>query len=264
MKYYTPIALTILFSGFCLSASAGWLLLDDFADGNTTGWTTRFPGGTSVVSDAGNNVMQVVDNQQPGANLVTFSLPTPVTGQGTVFWRIYALDDPTTNIGWNLGKGTTLNDRNVTFGHDKPGAFEWFVWNGSTQLEVTQTASFAPATWYNLWMTFDAGAPDTFSVYVQGGAFATQTQLATSGPSTTWGLRNTPVSSISHLMLTAASSDDAATAGLRVDDIYIDTTGYNLAVVPEPSSLLLMVGGLGAFLLRRMARSMAPPQTFPS
>jgi hypothetical protein len=94
-------------------------------------------------------------------------------------------------------------------------------------------------TWYSLWMVVDNSA-NNWSVYLQGGsgAYVTQTELGTgsygfessatggSAPMTYFGIR----------MNNSHSGADS----VLFDNLYVDTSGENLSVIPEPSSLVLL------------------------
>ena len=110
--------------------------------------------------------------------------------------------------------------------------------------------------WYSVWMvlhnrvTPDAATDptDTFDVYIQGGAYATQTLLANhvhyfrSGPA------------IGDLLTFMAIIDSNQV--VCVDDVYVDGAGQNLGnPIPEPVTVTLLALGGAVLALRRRRRA---------
>ena len=105
--------------------------------------------------------------------------------------------------------------------------------------------------WYDIWMDVNNSA-DTWQMYYSedGG---TRTLAAAGSPSiSTFTLRNGGAQAINAFMV--ATSQVASATTSYIDDIYIDTTGFNaISPVPEPSAVL--IGGLGMLTLLRRRRA---------
>lgn len=239
--------LTAALIGAALPASAAVNINFDGAD-PLTGWTST-GATTSVVNFDGSNRLKITDTGT-GTNTVTYALAgaDQITGNGSMSLDFYALNGGgTTNIGAYLASGNGTSNRHAGFGYDAPGAFDWYTFNGATQQNFTQTATFAANTWYRMTLNVNVEA-DTFTVFVQGGAFgATPVQLTTTSGST-FAFRNTSATALNTIYFAAFSTPNDP-----LDGMYID----NITVVPEPSTIGLLVGaagGLGVFLRRRARR----------
>lgn len=105
--------------------------------------------------------------------------------------------------------------------------------------------------WYDIWMDVN-NSTDTWQMYFSedGG---TRTLAAAGSPSIdTFTLRNGGAQAINAFMV--ATSQVASATTSYIDDIYIDTTGFNATnPVPEPSAAL--IGGLGMLTLLRRRRA---------
>lgn len=242
--------LTAALIGAALPASAAVNINFDGAD-PLTGWTSS-GATTSVVNFDGSNRLKITDTTGASSNTVTYGLAgaDQITGNGSMSLDFYAINgNGTTNIAAWLASGTGTSNRHAGFGYDAPGAFDWYTFNGSTQQNFTQTATFAANTWYRMTLNVNVEA-DTFTVFVQGGAFgATPVQLTTnSGSTSTFAFRNGATSALNTIYFAAFSTPNDP-----LDGMYID----NITVVPEPSTIGLLVGaagGLGVFLRRRARR----------
>ncbi len=108
------------------------------------------------------------------------------------------------------------------------------------------TADVAPLNWYNVWLVID-NAADTTKLFIQGGAFSSQTQLDYLGD-TTFLFRNGVANNdlLTFLIVTGRNTSNQPPnpteniGPVYVDDLYIDTSGVNLTnPVPEPGGIAL-------------------------
>jgi hypothetical protein len=124
--------------------------------------------------------------------------------------------------------------------------------------------SFVDAAWYNVWMVVN-NSTDTYQLWIEQGdtapAFASNHILDPAGGSPgdfDFGFRNGAASSPLQAFFMVMGSD-SLTGRFYVDDIYVDTSGQNLAtpVVPEPASSFFILGGaaIAGFRRRRAARA---------
>ena len=241
--------LTAALIGAALPASAAVNINFDGPD-PLAGWSSS-GATTSVVNFDGSNRLKITDTTGGSSNTVTYALAgaDQITGNGTMSLDFYAINgNGTTNISAYLASGNGTSNRHAGFGYDAPNVnYDWYTFNGGTQQDFTQTATFAANTWYRMTLNVDVVA-DKFTVFVQGGAFgATPVQLTTSAGST-FAFRNTSATTLNTIYFAAFS-----TSNDPLDGMYID----NITVVPEPSTIGLLVGaagGLGVFLRRRARR----------
>lgn len=114
----------------------------------------------------------------------------------------------------------------------------------------TLTTDVQPLEWYNVWMVIDNLA-DSTQIYLQGGAFAVPTLLDSNGQ-TSFAFRNGVASNplTTFFIATGRNMDNSPPnpteniGPVYFDDVYIDTTGVNLAnPVPEPGSIVLGLFG---------------------
>jgi len=145
----------------------------------------------------------------------------------------------------------------VTF---SPGNDKLSMRNGGSL--VTLTTDVHPLEWYNVWLAID-NLTDKTKVYIQGGAFATQTQLSYLG-TTSFGFRNGVASNdlITFFIATGRNTSNTPPAPTEnigpvyLDDLYVDTSGVNLTLpVPEPSSWALAAAAIIAWC-PRLARQL--------
>ena len=109
--------------------------------------------------------------------------------------------------------------------------------------------------WYDVWVVvhnldnnIDPNNNDTFDLYIQGGAFTTQTQLANNVHYFRSAAENGPLLSF----MAVVDSNQV----VYIDDLYVDTSGQNLEPVPEPVTLALLgLGGAVLAVWRRRRRA---------
>jgi hypothetical protein len=124
----------------------------------------------------------------------------------------------------------------------------------------TSATNFVPNadTVYNIWFVVD-NAANNYKVYLQSDAdprVTTQTQmLANDGTGGLFGFRDASITRGPNLDMDTFNfgiGSSGSTASLQVDNVYIDTSGANLAnPAPEPATLALLGLAGGAALLRR-------------
>jgi hypothetical protein len=137
------------------------------------------------------------------------------------------------------------------------------VRNGSSLPQLTDNVT--PLTWYNVWTVINH-ASDSYRVYIQGGAFATQTLMA-AGSATDFVFRNGATNAdLITLFIATGRHTDAVPPNPKenvgpvyIDNVYIDTSGPSLVnPVPEPAtSLLAAIGAMmapGAFRMKARDR----------
>jgi hypothetical protein len=174
---------------------------------------------------------------------------------GTLFFRFYVPQGATPDLSIGLSgiveprEGTDIAS---TFRINGAGLE---AYDGSAFKSI---GSVSTDTWYNVWMVVNnpaGSSSDKFEVYIEGGAYATQTKLAAAGPDDEFAFRpratapTNPADLVSFVIRAnnAHVSDDST----LFDDIYIDSSSANLVnPIPEPTSLALLAMG-GAALVRR-------------
>lgn len=239
-------------------ASAAFVLLDDFSDGDSAGWVASENNGDSVQSDGGNNYLQVNIGDGQFFNLVEYNLAGNSISNGstaTVFMRIRT--ESTANAAWQVNSVSGLGGREAQFGYDVGRTPPTYVRDDDTGRDSDQ--ALASDTWYNVWYLLDTtgdgtpGNEDSYSMYIQGGAYTSQTQITSgSGSLSDFLFRNSADTGLTHLALTSSTAGN-----MDVDDVYIDTTGFNTVnPIPEPGTLVLLglagtAAGLSFLRLRR-------------
>jgi hypothetical protein len=253
------------------SAQAAFVKVDDF-ELRTTGQSVIGQGGwqqaavgtvsgsANVVvdpTDSGNQVLALINSSNGGASL-GLGAQSVTSGTGTLFFRLRAdAGDPDATpdpipSGQNYWSG---------LGSDSDGAFDG--WNdgrayltvsaaqalrardGSSDKDVPVDGarSIDMDTWYNVWIVADAGA-STYDIHIQGGSsdFASQSQIV---DDFAWRVTSGP------LDVVAVWGNAGGSGTMYYDDIYVDTAGENLAVVPEPATVGVLLIGATGFLSRR-------------
>jgi len=243
------------------------------------------PAGVSLdPADASNNVLRIGQGNYSGGRLghrettnTNSNLVIPNGAVATLFFRTkYGAQQMDFSVGMtdvaNPISDTIFNsfsqfESQIGFSFT-PGADGLDISDAGTARELTTQIS--KDTWYNVWMVID-NLSDTTQVYMQGGAFATQT-LLTAGAQDKFRFRNSGIGPQSNDLLTffIATGRNTSNQPPRptehvgpafVDDLYIDRSGVNLTnPIPEPSTGVLAAVGLSALALlsrrgRRAARN---------
>jgi len=278
------LAALLLLSGglhFASHAQADFTLIDNFESYGTGGpihgqgaWQaerTGDPVSAGVTVDPlnpTNHVMNIGDGGFVGGRLghrETINTDSALTiSQGSTATLFFRLACNTSEIDLSVGMTDVANPiSDVIFnsftqfesqlaiafapGFDKLGVRDV---NGLKVL----TTNVQPLEWYNVWMVIDNLA-DTTQIYLQGGAFAAST-LLDSGGQTSFAFRNGIAGNdlVTFFIATGRNTENLPPnpteniGPVYFDDLYIDTTGVNLAnPVPEPGSIVL--GLLGASTL---------------
>ena len=258
-------------------ALATFVLIEDFESGftagnpidNINGWTADNTYTAQVdPADSSNTVAHFFINQDgvPGENRDNYNaykalgVSNHITDgtSGTLFMRIrfvannrnanYGLSDENSPNAYNdFESQINFQDSTVMQARDG-GDFVSLNPGGNTSVAVDNAN-----VWYNVWMVPDNDS-DTSQIYVQSDDdinFINQTQLFPNGDS------SEPIN------FRFGTTDALTTLFLRSnngtmywDDFYIDNAGANLTnPIPEPTSGLLLVGGLITVVGSRRRRS---------
>jgi len=260
------------------TANAGFVEIDNFEDGfpshpyeldgnasNSNGWEEG-----KHVTSGNEQIARVVDDPAGGTNR---TLEIGLIGDsgdrdfhkdgfiandatGTLFFRFHMTgDDPSVGIGMDdqqletapsdAGPWVNLTSANGIRGITVDG-------NGSSDTQE-DLGTLTEDVWYSVWMVIDNDAKE-YEVYIQGGAYGSQTQLT--APSTNPLIFRDSLSvddDLNRVYIRAnGANDDGTGASIFFDDIYL-ASGEDLSnPIPEPASLLLASWGLvAASLFRR-------------
>jgi hypothetical protein len=263
------ILVAIIFVGLLAnSATAGFALIDDFEsytagsaiDGQgywraEAGANAIAAGVTTDPLSPSNRVMNIGAGGYPGGRLGHRETINTDPGlrilQGSTATLFFRVAWDTEQVDTSIGMTDVANPiSDVIFNSftqfESQLAFAFTP--GSDQLAVrdggnvrTLTTSVAPLNWYNVWMVIN-NITDTTQVFVQGGSFANQTQLAYLG-STSFLFRNGATNNnlLTFFIATGRNTSNQPPnpteniGPVYVDDLYIDRAGINLLnPVPEP------------------------------
>lgn len=236
------------------TAQGAFTLVDDF-DGiavgsvnGENGWTAS-DNSIDVVADGfDGNGLQNGNNSTWAAK----TIPTIATGTtGTLFFQFNAS---------NLASGQSfgLADSNLDgtiFNSYRPqlaltGSGPFTARDGGDSLEI-DSVSLQPDTWYSVWMVVNNDTK-TWEAYIQGGAIASQTKIASEGENV-FNFRDSEQTAADLVNFVYARGNGTGDSVI-IDNIMVDTTGENLSnPIPEPS-VLAMSGLLSVGLLARRRR----------
>ncbi len=266
MKHANTVSLALLCGA--MNAGAAFTLVDTFDSyalnsdiGDATNWTASNASGKAiVVADPAGGTNQVLSvtggiGNTVGAknSLATVSIAEGDTG--TLYFRLRGTD-AAVDYGHSFGllrTGAGTPDDFDVFGaqafvnreNGDEIANGDIAIGGRTGGTNTGFGTLKPEIWYDMWIVANTSS-DTNTLYVQGGAFTSQTNLGS------FGYRSgTPTGNgLSEFGVIAGSNGET---GLLFDNIAIDQTAQNLNVpIPEPSAALL--GLVGCILLARRRR----------
>ena len=233
MKQPLIPATLLLFGSVCPSAHAAFTVVDNFNTrtlgnlGGQNGWVATGTSVTAVQIDPGNAINKVMRHTTDGDCGVP--LPSAIANNttGTFFLRLKP-QSTTNNTSFGLSDLTATTGNVGGFGSYEAQAVSL---NQGLQVRdagaaITTSATLQTTAWYKVWFVTNNTA-DTYQVYIQSdqdAAFATQTQLV--APDGTWNFRNGVAA---NSLITAQFTSNVPGTNVFYDDLYIDTTGANLA-----------------------------------
>lgn len=261
---------TLSLSGLLMvnSSQAAFVLVDNF-DSYSQGPDITAANAAWSSNDTPSNPFAITADPggRPGNSLQSAAIPSggqaasPVARRGlsgtagttsTLYLEYY-----TTNANLTVDIGVGPSDGGDGFGnfntyHGFTGGGESYVRDGgSTQFPLDQQALFASDTWYSVWMVVDDVAKNT-NIYVQGGAFVTQTQLTHSGGDGDFAFRSS--NPFTTFMFAKGRNTDPG-ADFYIDNLHLDAGNINLSAIPEPTTVLLLgLLGLVVNVTRRATR----------
>ena len=264
IKYMLLTIGSMLIAGL---ASAEWVLVDDFQDGNVDDWqfdTVNEGAEESLLAlpepFAGGDVSNFVLEMDPGVTLndgastgantrrvrAARAMPA-IDGMGTVYVR----------MAQPMGTGGIFSILNMVWGvapellSDLPNFNDFSalmriehvnhnydVYDGTVNPATGSNFGYqnvatelAQETWYEIWIKIDHNN-SAFSVYIKGGPeFPEQVQAYPAVEGEMVQYRNKTFDPMANFMIIATVgvvSDVKSVDNFYVDDIYVDTTGYNL------------------------------------
>ena len=226
------------------------------ATASTTAWKTMGSITTGTATTYARFRYENIDN-----------LASTTTGESAGFVGVSdaaspsAFGDFRTQMGVNPGFGDTITRPFALVSFDEDGA-------GSEGINRYPTNTVAnpilPDVWYEAWTVMN-NTTGEYQVYLQGGAFTTQTLLlsdvARAGipigdpgarQENSYDFRNDgTLSTAANAIKFFARTGVAHQSPMYFDDIWYDASGTNLAAVPEPSAALLGLLAAGGLVLRR-------------
>lgn len=278
------VSVSCLIALMANTAWAGWTKIDDFQsyalDSNIDGqgkWLV-YAGGYDPASwqagadptNATNVVLRNVNVlSYAGAGVMAYNTDAALSmAEGatpaTIFCR-FRTDSLSYEVDWAFGMShlasptgfgsfkASVRCEGQTVGAADPMTLDVRNGPGPGSANAWQTeANIASDQWYNMWMVVhnnvdyaDPNLYDTFDVYIQGGEFTSQTLLA----KYVHYFRGSPATAIPLLTFAAVTDSNQI---VYLDDLYVDTSGQNLEVAPEPATLALLgLGGALAIWRRR-------------
>lgn len=234
------------------SLSADFVLLDDFESypaGSIAGkgdWT--FIGGNvDVVQNPGGDALvpagSVLSFHDANNSRASMELPETIAvgTTGTIFFRARFHSDSNNQFSMM----TAQNVHPVSTGGAAGEVATQLFAHSDANLRVFSGNSHNPLTpydieqWYNIWFVIDNAARTT-KIYIQGGEFEAQTQLAWPDNTREFGYRR-PLPAPADILAFWGHTFD--TGNYFLDHIWLDATGENLVnPVSQPTTPMLITG----------------------
>lgn len=252
---YLILATGVLLLASTSLSSASFALVENFnsltlgdIDGQD-GWTAP-DNNYTVTNTAPATVSNQAMSNGTGVAYKDFS-SIGTTGQGTLYFEMYLNDIAAgQSFGVTYGTGVDPLDYATQMSLNTSGVFR--IRDGGTTYDADNSVTLEADEWYQFWMPVD-NQNNTWSLYVQGGAIASQTQVTANGGNGTFGFRTSPDSVINRFLL---SRGGTGTGTAVIDNVYVDSSGVNLASpIPEPAHSALVGMGftcLSLMLYRRL------------
>ena len=214
----------------------------------------------TIQSLSGNNFLSI--GGVTAGSGVYRALPTPIAGfsSGTLFFQVFA-NNLNLNVSIGLSDVAAPTDAN-NFTPFEPqfrlnynaGAPRFDVRNGAAFVDLTTHTAITAGQWYNVWIVANTTA-DTWNCYINTGtADATAGDLKMSGIAFRDATdHNTALTTL--LVYSGAIAGGSLAAS--VDNFY-ESSGTVLVdplnPVPEPSSVVLVLSGVGVLMSLRRSR----------
>jgi hypothetical protein len=268
-------------------ARGAWIELDDFEDGygftgspvtlpagTTNGWATTANTRRILADPDANFPSNEVLEMNGSGSMIRGGLSTPIADDstGTLYFRFYKTAT-TSSIGVSLsdidgGNPTTGSGPFLQVGDPSTGAASLTSYRDSGTGTLAPIGSFDANAWYSVWMVVhnNAGASasgnphlDTVELWMKRddgtGPFATQTQLTWNdggNPNPLFTFRTDKAGSLTNFFFRPNSNHGTGDI-IYFDDVYMDNTGSNLTLIPEPTGYFLAGIGMSCFaVVRRM------------
>lgn len=211
----------------------GFQLVENFQQipaGDLNGQNGWFAALAQVKADPTSAANKVASFEGAGAGGANLPVLIPNGSTGTLFFRIYSEAD-TTLVDWFGGMSDVavnglgaFGDFEVQIGYAGAQILDTLrIRNGAIGSNES-IGTISPRTWYKVWAVIN-NATDTTEVFVQGGTYAEQTQLAGPGGTTSFTFRNSGAGPVANdLVRFFVRAGSAATPGpALLDDIYLAT-----------------------------------------
>ncbi len=188
-------------------------------------------GAIAVIDDpyaAGNKVIELSPGtfrNGTGGQNTWFTIPIPaVTGTGTIYGR-YAKQTDVVSPVWGTTPAAapaSYGDYSQVFGHSIDSIL---IVYDDTGYKTTNFAT-APKIWYEFWFVFDQ-TTNKYDAYIRGGEYTAITKIYSQA---TFRTKGNDAQKFFYARSTVGSlTAPAAVDNVYFDDIYVDTTGANLA-----------------------------------
>ncbi|OPZ24110.1 MAG: hypothetical protein BWZ02_02956 [Lentisphaerae bacterium ADurb.BinA184] len=221
-------------------AQGAWVLQDDHEG------VPRWSHSTIVVDPADSTNHAFVTSGASG-HAESLPLTTAVADgtQATLFARFYVATDSSPNLAFAIGTEACTGYGTASF-CVMPGAPPGLRGVGQAGETGGSDASWVRDAWVPFWITID-NAAHTFNVHVGANPASPNQADPVAVFASDLAMRALYLGDITRMAIEGWSSGP-----IHIDDIYLDTTGFNLTnpLIPEPATLALGLAG-GALLMRR-------------